>query len=227
MKRLIFILLLLGMLLTSCGGDKNSTDITNTPTSTGQPATDVQDALTAAQNAIDAGDYNEAIKQYEAAIAANPSLEAYFGLGNAYTRLGNLEEAEKAYQQALAINPNHAATLSNLGVVYYQRGDLSQAKASFEKALQASPDDAATHYLLGATHLQLGDSTAAEASFRKALEIDPTLPEAHFGMGMLYRMRGDTANAIAEFETFLSGPPAQDPRAKSEAEKILQELKAQ
>ncbi len=220
---LLIVLSLFVLVLVACG---NKSTPTADATAAAPPA-DAQTLLTEAQTALDSGNYAEAVKKFQAAAAANPSLEAYFCLGNAYTRQGNLAEAEKAYQQALSINPNHAATLSNLGVVYYQLGKLSQAKDVFTQALDVSPEDAATHYLLGAAELQLGDQAAAEKSFRRALEIDPTLPEAHFGMGMLYRMRGDTANAIAEFETFLGGPPAQDPRAKTEAEKILQELKNQ
>ena len=167
------------------------------------------------------------MQDFEAAIEANPSLDAYFGLGNAYTRQGKLSEARAAYEKALEINPNHAATLSNLGVVYYQQGNLSDAKATFEKVLALNANDAATHYLLGATLMQMGDIAAAEQSLLKALEIQPTLPEAHFGMATLYRMQDKIDEAIAELETFLAGPPAQDPRARSEAEGMLRELKGE
>ncbi|NOZ50209.1 MAG: tetratricopeptide repeat protein [Chloroflexi bacterium] len=227
MKLRILSLVVLGLLLlAACGGKATPTTVPSPSPSADVPTGDAQSLIAAGQAALDAGDYATAVSNFKAA-AANPSLEAYFGLGNAYTRQGNLAKAMDAYQQALDINPNHAATLSNLGVVYYQLGKLTEAKEAFTRALNVSPEDAATHYLLGAADLQLGDDVAAEKSFRQALKIDPTLPEAHFGMGMLYRARGDTENAIAEFETFQAGPPAQDPRAKTEAEKILKELKGQ
>ncbi|NOZ72681.1 MAG: tetratricopeptide repeat protein [Chloroflexi bacterium] len=223
--RLMIIALI--VLLAACGGKSKETPAATAPDSANGSPADAQTLVTEGQSALNAGNLDEAIEKFQAAAAISPSLDAYFGLGNAYTRQNKLTEAMNAYQQALAINPNHAATLSNLGVVYYQLGKLSEAKETFSKALDVSPDDAATHYLLGATYLQMGDTNAAEKSFKKALSIDPTLPEAHFGMGMLYRMQGDTAKAISEFETFLAGPPAQDPRAKGEAEKILKELKGE
>ncbi len=67
----------------------------------------------------------------------------------------------------------------------------------------------------------------AEQQFEDALAIQPDLPEAHFGMGTLYWQMGRVEEAIAEFETFLSGPPAQDPQARTQAEQILKQLRAQ
>jgi len=72
----------------------------------------------------------------------------------------------------------------------------------------------------------MGNQEKAETQFKKALAIDPALPEAHFGLGTLYMLQGKKDLATKEFETFLSGPPAQDPRARSEAERSLKQLKS-
>ncbi|MCO6449568.1 MAG: tetratricopeptide repeat protein [Caldilineales bacterium] len=155
------------------------------------------------------------------------SVDSCFAAGNQAANAVDLGAALEAYKKGLTINPNHAPTLSNLGVVYYQMGQLSDAKAQFEKALAINPNDAATHYLLGATLLQENNLVAAEEALTKALQIDPTLPEARFGMGMLRRMQGRVEEAIQEFEMFLAGPSAQDPRAKTEAETILKQLRGE
>ena len=217
---LVATLLLVVLMLAGCGGGQAAT---TTPEAT--PG-DAQSLLNTAQSALDAGNLDTAISDFQAAVQSNPSLDAYFGLGNAYARQNRLAEARDAYEAALKINPNHASTLSNLGVVYYQLGQLADAKDTFNKALSLNPNDAATHYLLGAAELQMDDLNAADTSFQKALELQPDLPEAHFGMGMLRRMQGRTDEAIQQFQAFLAGPPAQDPRARSEAERILNELQA-
>ena len=59
------------------------------------------------QSALDAGNFDQAIEDFEAAIEAILLLDAYFGLGNAYTRQGKLGEPWAAYEKALEINPNH------------------------------------------------------------------------------------------------------------------------
>ncbi len=216
-----FILLVLSMaaavMLAACGGGAN------TPAAAG----DAIELIRSAQAALDSGNLDQAIKDFNESLAKGKSLDAYFGLGNAYTRLNNFAEAEKAYQEALKINPNHTATLSNLGVAYYQQGRLEEAMSTFEKALKISPTDAETYYLLGAAQLQLGNMDEAEKSLLKALEINASLPEARFGLAMLRKLQGRNEDAIKEFEAFLSGPPAQDPQAKAQAERLLAELRGQ
>ncbi len=214
MKKWMIPLFLLGLMvvLAACGG-KGDNAAQETPS---QPslATPVQ-----------GGD--DALKQQEEAVDKNPSAAGYLELGNAYAERGRFNDAVRAYKKGLGINPNDPAILANLGVALYQMGRFDEAREQFQKALKVKPDDAATTYLLGAAYLQMGDQENAEAMFKKALEIDPQLPEAHFGLGTLYMLQGKKDLAIQEFETFLAGPPAQDPRAKTEAERYLQQLKGQ
>lgn len=213
MKKWMIPFLLFGlMMLVACGGKGDAPADQETPS---QPslATPVY------------GD--DTMKQQEEAVDKNPSAAGYLELGNAYAERGRFNDAVRAYKKGLGINPNDPAILANLGVALYQMGRFDEAKEQFQKALKVKPDDAATTYLLGATYLQMGDQQNAEAMFKKALEIDPQLPEAHFGLGTLYMLQGKKDLAIEEFETFLAGPPAQDPRAKTEAERYLQQLKGQ
>lgn len=217
MSRTSFLILSLLMvwLLAACGAGPE------------QPSRNVQALLDSAQAALDRGEYDRAVADFQAALAQSKSLEGYFGLGNALTSLGRVDEAIIAYQEALKINPNHIPTLSNLGVAYYQQGRLREAQDTFRKVLSLNPDDAETHYLLAAALIQAGDLAAAEQELMRALELKPNLPEARFGMGVLRRLQGRTDEAIREFEAFLQGPPAQDPRARTEAERILKELRGQ
>lgn len=218
-KHILIALTVVAMLmLAACSGGGDAT-----PEAVG----DAIDLMRTAQTALDSGDYAQAVKDFQASLAKGKSLDAYFGLGNAYTRQNNFIEAEKAYQEALKINPNHTATLSNLGVALYQQGRLEEAISTFERALKNSPTDAETHYLLGAAQLQLGKMNEAEQSLLKALEINEDLPEARFGLAMLRKVQGRNEEAIAEFEAFLAGAPAQDPQAKTQAELMLKELRGQ
>jgi tetratricopeptide (TPR) repeat protein len=52
------------------------------------------------------GDLDGAIEDFEAAVAKNPLPEAYFRLGEAYQKKGDLDRAKAAYKKALVIRPN-------------------------------------------------------------------------------------------------------------------------
>jgi tetratricopeptide (TPR) repeat protein len=207
----LFTLIALLMLAAACGGSEKDSGQATPPPGQAKPTVEASDAP---------------LQELANSVSSNPSAEGYLNLGNAYSERARFNEAVEAYKKGLAINPNHSAILSNLGVSLYQMGRFNEAKDQFEKALKNNPDDAATTYLLGATYLQMGNQEKAETMFKKALAIDPTLPEAHFGLGTLYMLQGKKDLAIKEFETFLAGPPAQDPRARSEAERYLKQLKS-
>ena len=224
-KYLSLTLLLFLILLAACGGGEATApgqDAASTPASGNTPS-----QLQSGAPSPQPDSASNAVQDLKAAVQANPSLDGYFELGNALSRLGQFTEARSAYEEALKINPNHPGTLSNLGVVYYQTGDFNNATAMFDKVLAIDDHDAATQYLYGATLLQTRNYEKAEQRFQRALEIQPDLPEAHFGMGTLYWQLGRFEEAITEFETFLDGPPAQDPAARAQAEQILKQLQAQ
>lgn len=61
-----------------------------------------------------AGNYSEAADLYSAVIAENPSADAYYNLGNACFKQGELAQAILAYERCLRINPSHKDAQFNL-----------------------------------------------------------------------------------------------------------------
>ena len=65
-------------------------------------------AMSLAGRYYQARQYDYAIQQYNAALAADPNnASAYQGLGNCYYAKGDKPHAVQAYQRALALNPNN------------------------------------------------------------------------------------------------------------------------
>ena len=60
------------------------------------------------------GNYQEAITAYENIIAESPSAEAYYNLGNAYFKTGEVALSILAYERSLRIRPNDKDTQHNL-----------------------------------------------------------------------------------------------------------------
>lgn len=58
--------------------------------------------------ALLSGRYQQAIPELEVAVVDGPdAANAFWGLGSAYEKSGEIDKAERSYQQALAVNPDH------------------------------------------------------------------------------------------------------------------------
>jgi len=78
--------------------------------------------------ASDAGDYEEAAKDFRKAIDMKPDYaEAYNMLGFSSRKLGDLPNAFSYYDKALQLKPNFPEVREYLGEAYLQQGDLSKA----------------------------------------------------------------------------------------------------
>ena len=73
-----------------------------------------------AAKAYNKGNYQEAIKDYQALIKQKPSAPLYYNLGNAYYRNSDVTQAIIAYERALKLAPSDEDTRYNL--------QLAQAK---------------------------------------------------------------------------------------------------
>jgi tetratricopeptide (TPR) repeat protein len=63
------------------------------------------------------GDPDGAIADFEAAIAKQPFAEAYFSLGTALEKKGDIEKAKAAYKKALELEPGHAGAAKALAAI--------------------------------------------------------------------------------------------------------------
>ncbi len=91
---------------------------------------------------LDKGKYDDAIADYDKAIALDPNVAiAYTNRGLAYGRKGAFDRAIADYTKAIALDPNFADAYTNRGVACYMRGDKEQAIADFRKALEIDPSD--------------------------------------------------------------------------------------
>ena len=81
------------------------------------------------------GLYEEAVKQYESAIAMRPNSSLCSNLGLAYYRLGDEESAEEAYQQAIRIDPRNAYAHNNYATLLFHQGEYEESLRSAEEAV--------------------------------------------------------------------------------------------
>jgi tetratricopeptide (TPR) repeat protein len=183
--------------------------------------------------------YPEAIAEFEAAAALDPSQPAVFAnLGVIYTATNQNEKAIEAYEKAIALNPEDAGLHNNLGLLYAKTGRMEEAGRATAKAAELNPAEAHTYYTnQGIALYNAGHLAAAIDPLRKATELDPNQAETHYWLGVcLYstaesKIEGGEVKTILKpgtreaFERYLELAP--DGRFSNDAKAMLAALDAQ
>jgi tetratricopeptide (TPR) repeat protein len=91
---------------------------------------------------LDKGKYDDAIADYDKAIALDPNVAlAYTIRAVAYGIKGDLDRAIADLDKAITLNPNDATAYTIRGNAYYVKGDYDRAIADYRKALEINPSD--------------------------------------------------------------------------------------
>jgi Flp pilus assembly protein TadD len=99
------------------------------PQETNPEASALDPDYAAGRKAIDAKNWNAAIKSLSSAALRSPDnadIQNY--LGYAYRKAGKLDLAFKHYKQAIALNPRHRGAHEYIGEAYLIKGDLKSAQ---------------------------------------------------------------------------------------------------
>ncbi len=188
------------------------------PTPTVAPTPTISQAvgayLDAARTALQAGQFDAALREAQSAVDANPnSADAHYLLGNAHNQLAgvaadeqarrsHLSKAVDAYLTAIKLDPGHDAAHTNLATVYYQNGQFDQAQQYVETALKLNPNDATSHYVLGTILLQRDPKKypealdAAQKQFETAIQYQPDFGAAYTGLASVFLFKGDFEKAL-------------------------------
>ena len=158
----------------------------------------------------------EAIENWKAALAANPSdFSSHRALGLAYAEQNmSVDLAAAELKRAVELNPAHVRTLNDLSNLYARAGRFDEQLALLTAALGRSPkDDDLAEGVLTA-NLMMGHFDAAE----RLIQTHPFSPRHRsYGLRDKYRMlryaqgatafnRGDYATALRQFEASTKPP---------------------
>jgi tetratricopeptide (TPR) repeat protein len=170
----------------------------------------LNEKLSAAKAASDAGDYETAIATLKAANEIDATRDLiWFKLADAYRMSGSkqTDPAEKQqryemaaadYQKAIDLrgaseaaakdpenNQKMAAYYNNLADVYQKAHKIDDSVANYNKAAQLDPPHAAMYYFnQGAVLTNAGRADEAIAAFDKVIAADPTKATAYYQKGV-------------------------------------------
>jgi tetratricopeptide (TPR) repeat protein len=139
------------------------------------------------------GKLEQAVREYEEAIAAHPALAAaHNNLGSAHFAAGRFEQAAAAFRRATELDADYGQAHFNLALAHIKLGREREAHAALSAALRAYNSE-------GEAHLKAGRLSEAEESFRGMLQIDPDYAPAHLRLGLVHHAarRFDEAAAAA------------------------------
>lgn len=170
----------------------------------------LNEKLTEAKAASDAGDFDKAIATLNDANTIDPSRDLiWFKLGDAYLasapkqtdsdeKKKRYEMAATDYQKAIDLrkgseqaakqpdnNKTLAAYYNNMAQSYSKAGKVDDAVSAYNQAAQLDPPGAAMYYFNeGAVLTNVGRADDANAAFDKAIAADPNKALAYYWKGI-------------------------------------------
>jgi protein O-GlcNAc transferase len=99
--------------------------------------------------AIQNGDYEEAIRELKKAISLKPDYpDLHNYLGIAYGNNGMIDDAVHEFEIALKINPYYIKARLNLALLYYENSRYEEAQVQLDEVLAVQPDNNLANNLL-------------------------------------------------------------------------------
>lgn len=138
-----------------------------------------------------AGQFDDAIRQYLAALRINPHHhESLSALANTYMRLGNFAGALPILERMRADDPLDAGAMLSLGIARAKTSDLNGALAIYNELLEQQPKALAPRLNRAEVLKTLQRWSEAEADYQAILRDQPDQPDAKAGLAELHRLRG-------------------------------------
>jgi tetratricopeptide (TPR) repeat protein len=165
------------------------------------------------QNALRAGEFNQALQLSDAALKNAPDDAALWTLkGIALSKLGQDKQALIAYNNALGVAPNSLVALEGAAELEYKAGS-TRAVPLLNRVLKLRPDDPTSHAMLGVLASKDHDCALAVKHFRASRELISSQPVALMEYGSCLMDLQQAKDAIPIFQQLQNSQP-EDPHAR-------------
>ncbi|MGF6306072.1 Tfp pilus assembly protein PilF [Bradyrhizobium sp. i1.8.4] len=194
-QQLVIIAVVLGLPLGGCSFDLGSWGSDDKPkpaatadkpapdTITPQDVNSARDHTTRAQALARFGKLDEAMAEFEQALAADPyNTQALYGRALIYQARGQHQQAIDDFTAASGLSPQKAEPLIGRATSYLALDNAKQAATDLDEAVQADPNSVAAWSARGQAYERLGDKAKAAASYNRALALRPNDGSARSGL---------------------------------------------
>lgn len=152
--------------------------------------------------------HDEAIAQYERAIALKPDHVAYTNRGNALAALHRHLEALQSYDKAIAFEAGYAEAYSKRGDVLRELKRNDDAVVSYDVALARRPGVAQDHFGRAVALQDSGRADLAVAAYDAAIALKADFAEAHNNRGNALASLGRFQDAVDSYGEAIRLRPA-------------------
>ena len=158
---------------------------------------------------IDLSDIDQAERQFETAINANPRhVPSHLMLAQLELRAGNDRAAVRRYEAALDAGASDPTVLEQIGATLLKHHTYDSAVTAYERAIALQPGSATLRYGAALAYLGVGRLDAATESVQQALKQQPVYPEALALLGDIALRRGKLPEAEQQYRAALQQNPA-------------------
>jgi len=119
------------------------------------------------------GNYDLAIKWFDAGQAYEPRVQILNWLGKSYACKSNYELAEQNFREAVILDPKSAEAHFWLGWALYENKHYQEAQPHLQFAIQQNYSVGRAHAGLGFSYMMLKNYSLARQEFSAALAADP------------------------------------------------------
>ena len=174
---------------------------------------------------LDKGDAAGSIAYLEQAISESPEhYKAYYDLGVARFRLGQLAEAEQAFQKAIDLTGgSFAPPQFGLGAIFCQKQEFLLAETILQRGVELDSGSAVGKFYLAWAQFGLNRLVEAERSAEQALVRNANLAEAYLLLARIHQRQRNAPAVTKDLEVYLRLDTHKE-FARRMADKIQQEM---
>jgi tetratricopeptide (TPR) repeat protein len=144
------------------------------------------------------GDYDGAMRNYEAALRILPGFfRAHNNFGVMLLRHGRLEQAETHLIAAVRIEPENTEVHASLATLFLRLGKTDQAAVEFRAFLHNDPGNPLAHFHYGQFLDSQNQWDSAIAEYSTSIQLQPDKANVHHALGQLLRKMEQQPQAIA------------------------------
>jgi tetratricopeptide (TPR) repeat protein len=167
--------------------------------------------MTAAQHAIELGDYATAARRLIYARDAQPTNPTVLRLMTlAFWQSGQLAAAGRAVRDWGRVEGERPGPHRHASWIYEDMGALGMAAEAAERAARCGSGDASAWERAGRLRLRLGDRAGAQAAFESARTIAPSV-EGLLDLALVFQLLGDVGGEVSACEQALLLAPGSAP----------------
>jgi predicted Zn-dependent protease len=159
-----------------------------------------------------------AVIHFQSTLKGNPTdVDALYGLGLAYKKMGRIDLAIGKFERARQASPKDGDILRELGICYFSRRRLEDALSVLRESLAVRGGDILALYYMGRAYQEKGNLDASLDAYLKAKAINPGMVDLYYSLAMVYGKMGDSCKSHRNFSTYF--------RKKGEAKYALVHLR--